>query len=51
MERLVVLSAIGGSGVVLLIKSFVTSRLSSLASPTSQMTVFRKLEDKDKVTS
>jgi len=51
IDRFVVLSAIGGSEVLLRILALVISKLSSLASPTSHMTVFKKFEERDKVAS
>ena len=51
IDRLVVFNAIRGSEVALLMRSLVTYRLSSLASPTSQITVFMKLEERDRVAS
>lgn len=51
IDRFVVFKAMGGSEVALLMRSFVTYRLSNLASPTSQITVFMKLEERDRVAS
>jgi len=51
MVRFVVFRAIGGSDVAFWISSFVTFKFSSLASPTNQITVFKKLEESAKVAS
>lgn len=51
MDKLVVFKAIGGSSVALAIISLVISKLSSLASPTSHMMVFTKLEESERVES
>jgi len=46
-----VFKAMGGSEVALLIRSLVTYKLSNLASPTNQITVFMKLEERERVAS